>query len=99
MASSKSRSSPIISSSSVISNAGNSDSAESSSVMVNSVGGIRRKNVEDGVESLEKGDRYDEETTNSSTLLLDEKSESQSEEPLTLRDKKALTLLVALCKL
>lgn len=50
---------------------------------------LRRKHGEDTIELLEKGDRYDEDGA-------DEGEDKGG--PLTLRDKKALTLLVVLCK-
>lgn len=56
--------------------------------------GTRRKNIEDADELLEKGDRYDE-----GSSAADDKLAMQGDAPLTLRDKKALTLLVVLCTL
>lgn len=56
----------------------------------------RGKLVEDEVELLEQGDRSDEKSWKDTQV---DGEEGASGGPLSMRDKRALTLLIALCEL
>lgn len=56
---------------------------------------LRKKPAEDTVELLEAGDRHDDDKETLSGRL---SAKEAAAIPLTVRDKKALTLLVVLCK-